>query len=65
MNLNVGDKVKYTFPMNVEKTINAIVHFKGETVIHLKSEEGILVKVQWKNFDFIQPANDIGVIYKN
>lgn len=65
MELQVGDKVKYTFPLNNSKTVNATIEFKGQTIIHLKSDDGIKIKVQWINFDLIEPNNEISTIFKN
>lgn len=52
--MNIGDKVRYTFPMSDKKSVDAIIEFLGETVIHLKSSEGYKIKVNWINFDNIQ-----------
>jgi len=54
MEFQEGDKVTYQFPLNPRKILIGTIEFLGESIIHLRAEEGYKVVVKWKDFDNIQ-----------
>lgn len=61
MNLEIGTKVIYNFPEGKKTTAGEII-FIGETVIHLKSYEGFIIKIRWSNFDNIKEVEDSNIL---
>lgn len=50
-----GDEAIYQFPLNTEKQVKGIIEFLGETIIHFKTEEGYMIKIQEKHFENLLP----------
>lgn len=61
MELKEGDLVKYTFPLpvnNQKKEFYGTVIDFGENYIQIKDRSNIVIKVSYKNFDFIEKLDE-------
>jgi len=61
MNFEIGTKVIYNFPESDKTTAGEII-FAGETIIHLKSYEGYIVKIRWSNFENLEIVDNSEIL---
>lgn len=57
MELNVGDKVVYNFPTPLDSQkskFTGTVEIITDSYIYLRNEEGIRLRVSFKNFDLLE-----------
>ena len=57
MDLNVGDKVKYNFPTPLysqKSKFTGTVEIITDSYIYLRNEEGIRLRISFKNFDLLE-----------
>jgi len=58
MSLKAGDRLVYTYPNPLNsknKSFSGRVEVICETYVILKNDQNILLKISWKNFDYLTP----------
>jgi len=57
MDINIGDKIKYSFPDSTEVSNNfvtGIIESVYESHIVMKTEENVKIKINFKNLEYIE-----------
>lgn len=58
MDLSIGVKVKYIFPLPISSTklsFTGTIEAIGESFISVRDEKNTLLKISFKNYDYIVP----------
>lgn len=62
MNFKIGDKVRYYFPepINADNTyFSGEIEFAGVTYMVIRNLNGILLRISYKNFEWVKPEAKI------
>ncbi len=66
MDLSIGIKIKYIFPVpssNTNQSFTGTIETIGESYLTVRDEKNTLLKISFKNYDYIVPIEQFDAQY--